>query len=176
MVAVLRTPHFDCWGPECSTSGCGNNIRQDSRHSQRNSKALWWTWWTRPRQRPRSKFLLQERWKLYHGVPGSLLVKNLPARAGDERGVGSAPGLGRSSGEGNGTLLRYSRPGKFHGWRSPAGYSPQGLKESDTTEHTHLHTSYCFPKHIPGLHACVSYTPECKSDLWGERETREQSK
>ena len=28
-------------------------------------------------------------------------------------------------------------PGKSHGHRSLAGYSPWGLKESDTTEHTH---------------------------------------
>ena len=29
-------------------------------------------------------------------------------------------------------------PGKFHGQRSLVGYSPWGLKESDTTEHTLL--------------------------------------
>ena len=28
-------------------------------------------------------------------------------------------------------------PGRFHGQKSLAGYSPQGHKESDTTEHTH---------------------------------------
>ena len=28
-------------------------------------------------------------------------------------------------------------PGKFHGQRSPAGCSPWGGKESDTTEYTH---------------------------------------
>ena len=33
------------------------------------------------------------------------MVKNLPAQAGDE---GSIPGLGRSSGEGNGDPLQYS--------------------------------------------------------------------
>ena len=31
-------------------------------------------------------------------------------------------------------------PGKFHRQRSPAGFSPWGCKESDTTEHTHTHT------------------------------------
>ena len=31
-------------------------------------------------------------------------------------------------------------PGKFHGWRSLAGYSPWGCKELDTTEHTHTQT------------------------------------
>ena len=29
-------------------------------------------------------------------------------------------------------------PGKFHGQRSLAGYSPWGRKESDMTEHTHI--------------------------------------
>ena len=29
--------------------------------------------------------------------------------------------------------------GKFHGWRSLVGYSPQGHKESDTTERLHFH-------------------------------------
>ena len=35
-------------------------------------------------------------------------------------------------------------PEKFHGHRSLAGYSPQGRKESDTTEpQTHLKSCYC---------------------------------
>ena len=38
----------------------------------------------------------------------TLVVKNLPANAGDIRDVGSTPGLGRSSGEGNGYPLQYS--------------------------------------------------------------------
>ena len=37
-----------------------------------------------------------------------LLVKNLPANAGDIRDVGSVPGLGRSPGEENGNPLQYS--------------------------------------------------------------------
>ena len=36
------------------------------------------------------------------------LVKNLPANAEDARDVGSVPGLGRSSGGGNGNPLQYS--------------------------------------------------------------------
>ena len=31
-------------------------------------------------------------------------------------------------------------PGKSHGWRSPAGYSPWGQKESDMTERLHFFT------------------------------------
>ena len=37
-----------------------------------------------------------------------LVVKNPPANAGDIRDVGSIPGSGRSSGEGNGNPLQYS--------------------------------------------------------------------
>ena len=38
----------------------------------------------------------------------ALVVKDLPATAGDVRITGSIPGLGRSSGGGNGNLLKYS--------------------------------------------------------------------
>ena len=38
----------------------------------------------------------------------ALVVKNLPANAGDARDVGLIPGLGRSPGEGNGNPLQYS--------------------------------------------------------------------
>ena len=37
-----------------------------------------------------------------------LVVKNLPATAGDMRDAGWIPGLGRSPGEGNGNPLQYS--------------------------------------------------------------------
>ena len=38
----------------------------------------------------------------------ALVVKNLPANAGDARGMGSIPGWGRSLGVGNGNPLQYS--------------------------------------------------------------------
>ena len=37
-----------------------------------------------------------------------LVVKNLPANAGDMRDAGSIPGLGRSPGGGHGNPLQYS--------------------------------------------------------------------
>ena len=37
-----------------------------------------------------------------------LIVKNLPANAGDIRDTGSIPGLGRSPGGGHGNPLQYS--------------------------------------------------------------------
>ena len=39
------------------------------------------------------------------GFPSSIVVKNLPANAGD---MGSIPGSGRSPGGGNGNPLQYS--------------------------------------------------------------------
>ena len=47
--------------------------------------------------------------------------------------LGSIPGLGRSSGEGNGKPLQYSA-WKISWRESMVGYSPWGRKESDTTE------------------------------------------
>ena len=57
---------------------------------------------------------------------------------------GSIPGLGRSSGEGNGNPLQYSCLEKSHGWRSMVGYSPWDHKESDTTERLHFSPHYKF--------------------------------
>ena len=41
-------------------------------------------------------------------MPGGIIVKNLPASAGD---AGLIPGLGRSPGEGNDNPLQYSQLG-----------------------------------------------------------------
>ena len=42
------------------------------------------------------------------GFPVALVIKNLPANAGDVRDVGSIPGLGRSPAGGHGNPLQYS--------------------------------------------------------------------
>ena len=99
--------------------------------------------------------------------PGGSVVKNLLANAGD---VGLIPVSGRSSGEGNGTLVflpekshgqrslagyspwgqqrvghdlanKCSHLEKSHGWRSLVGCSPWGHYELDTTERLHFHFS-----------------------------------
>ena len=41
-------------------------------------------------------------------MKGALVVKNLPASAGDIRDLGSIPGSGRSPGGGSGNPLQYS--------------------------------------------------------------------
>ena len=89
----------------------------------------------------------------------ALVVKNPPANAGDARDSGLIPELGRSPGGGNCKLLIFL-PGKFHGQRSLADYSPWGHKELDTTDelsararaHTHTHT------HTQMVFACEIYT------------------
>ena len=42
------------------------------------------------------------------GSQVALVIKNLPAKAGDIRDVGSIPGSGRSPGGGNGNPVQYS--------------------------------------------------------------------
>ena len=71
------------------------------------------------------------------GFPDGLVVKNLPANAAD---VGLIPGLGRSSGVGNGNALQYPCLENSHGQRNLVGYNPWGHKESDMTEQLSTHT------------------------------------
>ena len=76
------------------------------------------------------------------GFPGGSGVKNLPANAGD---AGSIPGLGRSSGEGNGNLLQCSCceiPNNRGAWWATVhrvARSQTRLKRLSTA-HTHLLT------------------------------------
>ena len=62
------------------------------------------------------------------------MVKNLPASAGGSGDAGLVPGLGSSSGEGNGKPTPVFLPGKSHGQRSLAGYSPRGHRQLAVTE------------------------------------------
>ena len=69
--------------------------------------------------------LLIHLWGFLSGSDSKVSVCN----AGDPDSI---PGLGRSSGKGNGSPLVFLR-GKSHGPRSLVGYRPWGHKESDTT-------------------------------------------
>ena len=64
------------------------------------------------------------------------VVENPPANAGDIRDTGSIPGLGRCPGGCHGNPLQYSCLENPHEQKNLAGHSPQGRKESDTTEVT----------------------------------------
>ena len=74
--------------------------------------------------------LIFQQVKLEWGFPGGIVVKTLPANAGD---AGSISGLGRSPGEGNDKLLHYSCLGnpvnRGARWAIVHGVA----KESDTT-------------------------------------------
>ena len=61
---------------------------------------------------------------LYRASQVALVEKNLPANAGDIRGMGLIPGLGRSPGGGHGNPLQYSCVENPHGHKSLVGYSP----------------------------------------------------
>ena len=61
----------------------------------------------------------------------ALVVKNLPAKARDTRDACSTPALGRSPRGGKWQPISVFLPGKSHGQRRLAGYSPQGSKELD---------------------------------------------
>ena len=65
-----------------------------------------------------------------------LVVKDLPASAGNVRDASSIPGSGRCPGGGHGNPLQYSCLEKPHGQMSLLGYSPWGRLELDMTEAT----------------------------------------
>ena len=79
-------------------------------------------------------------------------VKKPAANAGDAGEVCSIPGLGRSPGAGNGSLLQYSflDISKDRGAQRAAVHGV--TKESDTTEHTltHFHTWNLVPRLVIG--------------------------
>ena len=65
-----------------------------------------------------------------------LVVKDLPANAGDIKDMGLIPGSGRSPGGGHGNVFQYSCLENPMDKRSLVGYSPQSHKEPDTAEVT----------------------------------------
>ena len=96
----------------------------DSVRTQLNCKMLscyhriaWW--------RGKCKYLiLSSVVRILTTFPGGAVVKNLPANAGDAGDMGSIPGSGRSSGEGNGNPFQYSclgNPMDRGCWRATMG-------------------------------------------------------
>ena len=78
-------------------------------------------------------------YSMKHGQasPGGLLVKHLPANAGD---AGSIPGSGRSLGQEDPLEEEMVTCSRILAWRipwteEPCGVTVHGVAESDTTEH-----------------------------------------
>ena len=76
----------------------------------------------------------------YQGLSQWLISREPACPCRRQKRCGFDPGLGSSPGKGNGNPLQYSCLENPHGQKSVVGYSPQGCKESDTTEATqHAH-------------------------------------
>ena len=66
----------------------------------------------------------------------ALVVKSLPANAGETRECRFDPWVRKIPWSRKRQPTPVFLPGKFHGQRGLVGYSPWGLKQSDTSEHT----------------------------------------
>ena len=72
------------------------------------------------------------------GFPGGSVVKNPPANAGE---VGLIPGMGRSSGVGNGNPFQYScleNPMSRGAWRATVHAVAKSQMQFEVTEHAHI--------------------------------------
>ena len=69
------------------------------------------------------------------------MAKNLPANAGDAGDIVSIPGLERSPGGGNGSLLSYLE----NSMDSKAWWATSTVLQSQTPLNKHMHTSYKSP-------------------------------
>ena len=72
-----------------------------------------------------------------------LVVKTLPANAGDKRDAGLIPGLGRSLGEGNGNPLQYSYlenpTDRGTWWATVHRVAKSWIRLKQLNTHTHIH-------------------------------------
>ena len=121
-------------------------------------------------------FSLTVKLRKHHGT--SQVVKNPPANSGNTRDMSSIPGSGRSPWIRKWPPTPVFLPGESHGQRSPAGYSPWGCRESDTTENTH-YTVCVIPKHyqcriLAAIHD-AHLNQEILKRLWSNLEKRSQS-
>ena len=85
------------------------------------------------------------------GFPGGSVVKNSPCQCRRHKRCRFNPWVKKIPSRGTWQLTPVFLPGKFHGQRSLAGYSPWGGKESDTAEGLSLHTQE--------LGRCTPYGP-----------------
>ena len=99
----------------------------------------------------------------------ALVVKNLPANAGDVRGMSLIPGWGRSRRRAWQPTPVFL-PGESHGQRSLAGYRLWSCKESDMTEWLSLrvleYRLWWWLDHSSEVPIVISSTKICLTKLW----------
>ena len=78
-------------------------------------------------------------WYTLWGFPGGSVGKESGCQCRRCRRWGFDPQVGKIPWRRKWQPTPVFLPGKAHGWRSLAGYSPWGHKESDATEHTCMH-------------------------------------
>ena len=118
------------WGARCFTMACA---KQEDRQLILGSATDW---------------LCDYEFSYLTSCPSQvvLVVKNLPANAGDIKDVGSIPGLGRSHGGGHGNQLQYpclENP-MDRGWRATAH---SGAKSQTRLKGLNTHAHVC---NLPG--------------------------
>ena len=74
------------------------------------------------------------------GFPGGIMVKNLPASAGDARDLGSDPSVGKSPWSRKWQPTSVFLPGKFHGQMKFHGLQSMGAARSQTRLSRHACT------------------------------------
>ena len=90
-------------------TGLGDCAQKQTKKAVSNSAYKGWTTYDFLDNSPSKVTILQfSPSEVLSGFPGGAVVKNSPAKAGDDRDMGSTPGAGRSPGAGNGNPLQYS--------------------------------------------------------------------
>ena len=93
----------------CIGEGNGNPLQCSCLENPRDGGAWWAAVYGVAQSRTRLKRLSSSGSSMLgEALQVALVVKNLPASAGDIRDLGSIPGLGRSPGEGHDNPLQYS--------------------------------------------------------------------
>ena len=95
-------------------------------------------------------------------------VSEVIASAWDVGDPGSIPGSGRFPWKRKWQPTPVFLPEESHGGRSLVGYSPQGRKESDTTERLHFHF-HCIRKFSEGAFICMF-----SGSTWFQRPTTDR--
>ena len=109
-------------------------------------------------------FSLTDRHRVLSTVPCAshdclaLLVKSLPASAGDTKDAGSTPGSGRSPGVGNGNPLQFSW--EIPWTEEPGGLQSTGSQRNMTEPGCTTRCAYVFISHLAYILQCVCVSPK----------------